>query len=250
MIRCSLIIGFLMILNSCSNSQQLDTIIIQGFADNLLIAKGFNAKISKTLPIIDYLQVVVIEPSYREFPSIILIKKDSKNNKWIRVFECLSPGIQDNPSGLLDWHTKGCGVDFQVNKDSIYSFHSKTVTSLIESSIDKKGGVIIAYQNFIHMNTSDSTEQKSFEPYTIDKTKYYDFANDLMDNRYKGYSPKECIMFDSPKIVDCIFQKDKGLYKITAFTNNNQVWIYTFAGVDSDYKYLVDKKIEVKKHIN
>lgn len=236
-----------MILNACSNSQQLDLKIIQGFADGLVISKEFTAKVSKTLPIIDDLQVVVLEQSYREFPSIILIKKDSKSSKWIRVFECLSPGIQDNPSGLLDWHTIGCGVDFEVNNDSIYLFHSKVVTSLIESSIDIKGGVIIAYQNFIHINTSDSTKQKSFEPYTIDKTQYYDFANDLMDNRFKGYPPKECIMFDSPKIVDCSFQKENGLYKITASTNNKQIWIYTFKGIDSDFRYLIDKKIEVKK---
>lgn len=236
-----------MTLNLCSNAQQFDTKIVQGFADNLLTAKGFNAKISKTLPMIDDLGVVVLEQPYREFPSIILIKKDSQSNKWIRVFECLSPGIQDNPSGLLDWHTKGCGVDFEVNKDSIYSFHGKIVTSLIESSLDKKGGVIIAYQNFIHMNTSDSTEKKSFDPYTIDKTKYYDFANDLLEDRYKGYPSKECIMFDSPKVADCSFKKENGLYKITAFTNNNQVWVYTFGGVDSNSKYLIDKKIEVKK---
>jgi len=126
MIRYSLIIGFLFTLNSCSNSQQLDTNIIQGIANNLLIAKGFNAKVSKTLPIIDDLEVVVLEQSYREFPSIILIKKDSKSNKWIRVFECLSPGIQDNPSGLLDWHTKGCGIDFEVNEDSISLMSDKS----------------------------------------------------------------------------------------------------------------------------
>jgi len=133
------------------------------------------------------------------------------------------------------------------NSDSIYSFHSKIITSLIESSLDKKGGVIIAYQNFIHMNTSDSIEEKSFEPYTIDKTKYYEFANDLLDFRNKGYPLKECVMFDSPKVSDCSFKKENGLYKITAFTNNKQVWIYTFEGVDLNYKYLIDKKIEVKK---
>jgi hypothetical protein len=54
-------------------------------------------------------------------------------------------------------------------------------------------------------------------------------------------------MFDSPKIVDCSFKKENGLYKITASTNNNQVWIYTFGGVDSNFKYLVNKIIKVEK---
>jgi hypothetical protein len=247
MIRYSLIFSFLMILNSCYNSREIDTKAIQEFSNNLIIAKGFNAKITKILPILDDLEVVVIEKPYREYPSIIVIKKDPQSSKWVRVFECLSPGIQDNPSGLLDWHTKGCGVDFEVDKESVYSFHSKIVTSLIESSLDKKGSVIIAYQNFIHMNTSDSTEQKSFEPYTIDKTMYYDFANDLMDNRYKGYSSKECIMFDSPKITDCSFTKEDGLFKISAVTNNHQIWIYTFDGVNNNFRFLTNKKIEVKK---
>lgn len=232
-------------MTSYSKSQQLDKEVIQGFANNLLISKAYNAKINKTLPIVDNIQVVVLEPSYREFPSVILLKKDSRG-KWNRVFECLSPGIQDMPSGLLDWHTKGCGVDFEVNNDSVYEFHSEVVNALIESSLDKKGGVIIAYQNFIHMNTADSSEQKYFEPYTIDKTNYYDFANKLMDNKYENYSAKECIMFDTPQTIDCSFENDNGEYKLITKTNNNQTWIYTFKNIDSELKYLIDKKIEVK----
>ena len=228
-----------------SNSQQLDKEVIQVFANNLLISKAYNAKIKIVSPIVDDIQVVVLESSYREFPNVFLLKKDSKG-KWNRVFECLSPGIQDKPSGLFDWHTKGCGVDFEVNKVSVYEFHSKVINALIESSLDKKGGVIIAYQNFIHMNTADSSEQKSFEPYTIDKTKYYDFANKLMDNKYVNYSAKECIMFDTPQIIGCSFEKDNDQYKLVTQTNNNQTWIYTFKNIDSEMKYLIAKKIEVK----
>ena len=231
---------------SCSKSQQLDKEVIQILANNLLLSNTYSAKIKKILPIVDDIQVVVLEPSYREFPSIILLKKNSIG-KWNRVFECLSPGIQDNNSGLLDWHTIGCGIDLTVDEVSVYEFHSKVVYAMIESSIDKNGGVIIAYQNFIHINVVDSSEQKSFDSYTIDKTKYYDFANKLMDNKYKNYPAKECTMFDMPKIIDCSFKKDNGEYKLISITNNNQTWIYTFKNIDSELKYLIDKKIEVKK---
>jgi hypothetical protein len=235
----------LMFFSSCSHSQELKINEIQNIANEILISKNFHVNINTVLPIIDEIQVVVLDLPYREFPSIILITKDSKTNKWKRIFECLSPGIQDNPSGLLDWHVKGSGVDFQTDSITIYSFHSRVVTNFVESIIKDKGGVIIPYQNFIHMHTADSLKSTTFSPYTIDKTCYYDFANILMENKYKNYQANDCMMFDSPKILKCSFTKVNNKYSIRAITNNSQIWLYTFDGIDSNYMYLLNKKIEV-----
>jgi hypothetical protein len=245
MTRFILFLNSFLILCSSIQSQDLKLGDIQKLIDDIVISKNFQGNIKMILPLVDNIQVVVVEIGYREYPGILLIKKDSKTNTWKRSFECLSPGIQEKPSGLLDWHTKGLGVDFIAGRDSIYTFDSKIIQSLIESSIKRKGSVIIPYQNFIHMNTSDSKVQKKFTPYTIDKTHYLDFANSLTNNKYKSYPSKECIMFDTPKIVDCKFFKEKNKYKISVNTDNNQTWNYEFDDIDSNFKYLINKKIEV-----
>ena len=233
-------------ISSCSQSNELKTIEIQKIADNLLISTKFNVKIQQILPVIDDIQVVVLEMPYREFPSVILIKKDIKTNKWIRTFECLSPGIQPQKSDLLDWHSEKCGVDFTTDKETNYSFQDQKMRKLIESTMDKNQGVFILYQNFIHLNTSDSINTKHFDAYTIDKTLYFDFANDLFENEYKKYPKDNCMMYDTPKIIDCKFEKNNGIYEILCKTDNSQLWVYSFKGIDNSYRYLLDKKINVQ----
>lgn len=236
----------LALLNSCNNSQNLKIEEIKKFADELIISKEFKTHVIKTVPSIDNIQIALLEMPYREFPSIIILKWNEKDKKWIRTFECLSPGIQNNPSGLLDWHTKSCGIDFTTNDTEIYHFTDKVVTAMVESTLEKRGSVFIPYQNFFHMNTADSLGQKDFEPYTIDKTEYLDFANKLFENKYNDYPTNQCMMFDTPKTSEITFRKVNGLYEIHAFTNNSQEWIYTFDGVDDNYRYLTNKKIVVK----
>lgn len=245
--RTLILIALLLILNFYSHSQELNKEQIQLYANDLLISKGYQVKINKILPVVKDVQIAVLEIPYREYPSIIIFNRDLKTNKWSLVFECLSPGIQDYPSGLLDWHTLGLGVDFIANDDTIVYFSSKVVKSLIESSIKKNTGLIIPYQKFFHMNIADSLNQRNFQPYVIDKTKYSDLANALFKNKYDTYPSNECIMFDSPRITDCKFSFESGRYVIDVTTDNLQSWTYTFDGIDSENKYLINKKISVKK---
>jgi len=233
-------------ISSCSQSNELKTIEIQKIADNLLISTKFKVKIQQVLPAIDNIQVVVLEIPYREFPGVILIKKDIKTNKWIRTFECLSPGIQPQKSDLLDWHTEKCGVDFMTDKETVYSFQNQKMKKLMESTIENKQGVFILYQNFIHMNTSDSVISKQFEPYTVDKTLYFDYANKLFENEYDKYPKDNCTMFDTPKIVTCTFEKNSGMYEIRIKTDNSQLWFYSFKGIDDSFRYLLNKKTSVQ----
>src|SRR6201996_8636488 len=107
------------------------------------------------VPSVTGVLVVALEMPYRLFPSTVIINKDTLTHRWTRVFECLSPGIQNTPSGLTDWHTKGMALDFFINKTMRnYDFNNEKVKAQVESSFDVKGEVIIPYQNFIHTNTA------------------------------------------------------------------------------------------------
>jgi hypothetical protein len=227
--------------------QELTKQQIQMVANNLLISKKYHVKIKKVLPPINGVDVVLLDIPYREFPSIVILTKDKSDDKWNRVFECLSPGIQEKPSGLLDWHTVKVGVDFMIDGMKTYDFKNEKVRAMVESSIKIKGGVIIPYQNFIHMHTSNSPNSPDFVPYTIDKTQYFDLANLLFDDRYKDYPNGTCTMFDTPAIIECEFIFENNHYVIKATTDTKQIWTYTFEGIDEQNRYLIDKKVTVKK---
>ena len=54
-------------------------------------------------------------------------------------------------------------------------------------------------------------------------------------------------MFDTPGIQDCEFTSANNLYKIKVTTDSNQIWTYTFEGIDAKNQYLLNKKIAVAK---
>ena len=56
-------------------------------------------------------------------------------------------------------------------------------------------------------------------------------------------------MFDTPGIKDCEFNFAGNLYTIKAITELNQVWTYTFEGIDAQNRYLINKIITVKKGV-
>ncbi|WP_426669728.1 hypothetical protein ACPPVU_00510 [Mucilaginibacter sp. McL0603] len=240
------ILIFLLLTIQYGYGQNLNKEEIQAIANNLLITNKYHVSIKKIVPPVNGIQVVVLSIPYREFPGIIIINKNKSTGKWERVFESLSPGIQDKSSGLLDWHTKGEGVDFMIDKMSMCNFSDKRIKTVVETSIKKNGVIIIPYQHFIHMNTVNATSP-GFAPYTIDKTEYFDFANTLFDNLYSGYPKNECTMFDTPGIRDCEFTSANNLYKIKVTTDSNQIWTYTFEGIDAKNQYLLNKKIAVAK---
>lgn len=211
----------------------------------MLISDDYNVKVLNVSENIQGIKVALIDLPYREFPSLILFKLNSKTNEWDRVFEGLAPGIQDNPSNFTDLHTVGLGIDFTVGGDTLYCFNDEKVKLMIDVA-KQSYSVIIPYQKFIHMHSTDSTRTK-FESYTIDKTNYFDYANQLFNNKYNNYPKAECMMFDHPGIIDFNFNFIDGKYNLIVNTDNFQIWNYTFDGIDDSNQYLVNKQIKVGK---
>ena len=236
----TLILFFYISLNCfCQNEQ------IQNIANQLLCSDTFKVNIKFIHPEIDGIIVVQLSTPHREFPSIILLTR--QNNKLNRTFECLGPGIQDKKSNLLDWHTKGLGVDFVAGDTKTTSFNDKVVKTIIESTFKQKRTVIIPYQQFFHMNIQDSTAVIELSPYTIDKTQYQQLANQITNKLFDTYPNDQCIMYDTPEIVKTSFSKTDSSYVISAETNNAQIWTYTFDGIDKKNQYLLNKVISVQQ---
>jgi len=185
--------------------------------------------------------VVSLIPPYREFPNIIIFKLD-KEDKWKRIFECLSVGIQDNRSDFLDLHTIGRALDTGED-NQIYDFNSKKIRDLIKIS-QTTDGIIIPYQHFFH--THFLTEKGEKEFYTIDKTQYFDLAREIVGKQYEKYPKNQCTMYDTPKIKDIELSYQGSVYEINAMTDNGQLWKITFKDVDEEYKFLLEKTIEAK----
>ncbi len=220
---------------SYAYSQGVSNEQAQVIANNLLISKNYKAGVQKILSPINNIQVVLL----------IILNKIA--DRWSIIFEALAPGIQDKTSKLLDWHVKGSGVDFTLGNSLHDDFQNEKLRKAIETSIGKDDVVLIPYQHFIHMNTAEKASPKKHTPYTIDKTHYFDFANVLFDDKYKEYPKNECMMFDTPQITECQFSYLNALYTVRALTDNNQIWTYTFSGIDTQNKYLLNKSISVKK---
>ena len=227
-------------------SQELTTVQIQHLADTMLMSSSYKVKIKKVLPVANNMQAVLVELPYREFPSILLFSKDASTNKWTRVFEGLSPGIQDTPSDLYDWHkvSPSLGKDFATS-DTANNFYGARVKQLVEAAGFQKA-TIIPYQNFFHFHATGDPKSQSFATYTIDKTKYRNYANQLFNNKYNTYPKKDCRIYNSPTVSEVSFEFKDNKYVIVAKTENKQQWTYTFDRVDSESKYLENKTIEVQ----
>jgi hypothetical protein len=228
-------------------SQDLTKAQIQHLADTMVMSSNFKVKIKKILPAVNNIQVAVVELPYREFPSIVLFSKNETTNKWTRVFEGLSPGIQESGSDLYNWHqvTPSPGKDMAVKDTAANNFSGERVKQLIDA-VSVGQGIFIPYQNFFHVHTmkGEPTSQ-SFAAYTIDKTRYRNFGNQLFSNRYDTY-PKDCSNYGSPAINDVSFELKDNKYVLVARTSNKQQWTYTFDKVDDQGKYLVNKTIAVE----
>jgi hypothetical protein len=232
---CILVIS----VNTVYSSNSLDIDKVKTAIDPLLVSNEFTYEIVKVSEPINNIVAVFINPSCRDFPNVIFFSYDQNSNDYNRVYEGLSIGIQDKQSGKTDLHTLGLGIDMLINNGGSNNFESKTIRKMIELG-NKTGFDVIPYQDFNHLQSANT------EFYTIDKTKYRDFALKLIGNVYKKYPKETCVMFDTPNLLDVQFINDKGKYVITSKTDNNQFWTITFDGVDTDNKYLLNKKIEVK----
>lgn len=214
----------------------------------MLISDAYEVELVKIHKPIDQILVVEIIPPYREFPSIILFKKN--HSDWEVVFEGLSPGVIDEQSELLDWHTKNLGVDMILSIKNLESnsFDNETIKKVVERTKKQDNNVIIIpYQDFFHMHMIEENKQKKeFTPYTIDKTSYLNFAMALLPSWSKSYPNDNCMMFNTPKIRNSNFKKKKDGYLISVETYNNQIWEYTFDGIDEKNMYLKNKQIVVK----
>lgn len=237
-------IGFILCIlvlsvNTMSASSSIDMEKVKAKIDPLIASKEFTYDIVKVSDPVDNFVAVFIHPSFRDFPNVILFQLDQNSSDYVRIYEGLSLGIQDKPSGKTDLHTLGLGIDMQSDGGS-NAFESESIRKMFELG-NQSNFDVIPYQGFIHMQLAGN------ECYTIDKTKYRDFALSLIGDAYEKYPKDSCVMFDTPDLVDPQFVHENGKYVITSKTDNNQFWTVTFEGVDQENRYLVNKIIEVKK---
>lgn len=235
---------FAMLVAASAYSQDLSQDRIQHLADTMLISPAYKIKIKKILPQTNNLQAVLVELPYREFPSIILLSKNPATNTWTRVFEGLSPGIQEEPTGLYNWDKAGLGKDFST-KDTANNFSGERVRQLIDA-VSVKKSVIIPYQNFLHFYSSGDPNSQEFAGYTVDKTSYRNFANRLFKNKSDVFAKKDCSVYNTPTITDATLEFKNNQYILIAKTDNKQLWTYTFDKVDNEAKFLVNKSIRVE----
>jgi len=205
--------------------------------DAMLISRDYSYQIIKISELVNDVCAVAIQPPYREFPNVVLFYYDRVNREYVRIYEGLCLGIQDEPSGKTDLHTKGLGIDMEID-GGIKSFMDDKVQKVIKAG-NAATLIVIPYHNFFHSHGSSS------ESYTIDKTRFYDFALKLIGSVYKEYPSDSCIMFDIPDLEDMQLSYENGKYIIKGVTKNNQIWKVSFDRVDENKRYLVNKKIEV-----
>ncbi len=186
---------------------------------------------------------VAIDPPYREFPNVLLFNFNAKSGKYVRVFEGLCFGIQDGPSGKLDLHTIGMGIDATIS-EARNQFDDVGLQRMIELS-HETGMVVIPYQDCIHLQGPNSNTAGRL--YTIDKTKFRDLAVKLIGPVYQKYQPQECTMYDLPNLNELELAYRDGTYIITGVTDNRQQWQVTFTGIDSEDRFLLNKKVEAER---
>lgn len=224
--------------------QELSKTIIQHEADTMLISTDFTTVVIKHIsPEVNGFHIALIESPYREFPSILIFHYDSASG-WRRVYEGLDPGIQPTPNDLYEWHSSGAGIDFTTT-DSLNSFQGTRIEQLIQST-NERGAIMIPYETFLHVMVAEPGKMKNHTSYAIDKTQYLSFARQLFD---ESYSPDtNCRHFYTPEIADATLQYEDDRFVVTALTTNGQKWIYQFEGVDTDFKFLTNKRISVTQN--
>jgi hypothetical protein len=189
---------------------------------------------------INGLTIVSINPPYREFPNQIIFKFDSKEKKWVRVYEALCIGIEDKVSEVLDLHTTDDVVDVIFGKNILFGEKFKKINQIAND----KNMILIPYTHFQHMH--GFADVKSY--YTIDKTKFLEMAVILKGDKYtERYPIDTCMMYDMPTIKNTQFIYQDNTYKIVSETDNRQRWMILFKGIDDKFEYIVDKKIKVEK---
>lgn len=204
------------------------------------ISTEYQPKIIHISDVVGGFVVVLIKPPYRDFPNIVAFKYDEYSKKWIRPFETFCIGIQDKKSEILDLHTKGFAIDFNIGSDTVLIFNDK-VKRIISAMSNKSHGIVIPYQNFYHSHFSQTMP----EVYTIDKTEYKNIAIKLGYTQYEKYPSNQCIMFDTPQIKTLTLEKKADAFHLTCTTDNGQNWMITFTGLTDDGQYFKSKTISV-----
>lgn len=219
-------------------SDSIDIEKIKTKIDLLFASEDLQYEIIKISEPQNNVLAVFLNPTCRDFPNVIFFCFDQNLNDYYRVYEGLSVGIQDKPSGKVDLHTLGLGIDMVIDGGTS-KFKNESVQKMFEIG-NRSSFVVIPYQGFIHMHS------KNTEFYTIDKTSYYDFALKLIGNVYRKYPKNSCLVFDTPNLTEADFKFDNGKYTVICKTDNKQLWTICFDGIDQNNRFLVNKKIEVK----
>ena len=185
--------------------------------------------ISTTSPV-KGLSAAAIEPPYREFPNVLLFQFNDGAQRWIRVLEGLSLGLQTDVSRVFDLHRRGDAID--LNMDESYTAEMREWFS---PNARGRGWVPVQYDSFQHLHPS------GHETYYLDKRRYTQLAKDLLIWR-DSYPNTECTLFDVPELDQISLAYDAGRYTLTARTANEQQWTVTFTGIDGAGK-LLDKAV-------
>jgi len=212
----------------------------QNFIVNLFRKSTNGYKIIDISKPINGLTIVSIRPPYREFPNQIIFKFDSKEKKWVRVYEALCIGIEDTPSEILDLHTTDDVVDVIIGENILFGEKFKKINKIANA----KNLIFIPYTHFQHMH--GFKDVKSY--YTIDKTKFLEIAVILKGDKYtENYRTDTCMMYDMPAIANTRFIYKDNTYIIVTETDNRQRWMILFKGIDEKFEYILDKKIRVER---
>jgi len=188
---------------------------------------------------VNNIAAVFVNPYYRDCPNVVFFKYDHDAKDYKRVFEGLCIGIQDDLSDKTDLHTLGLAIDVLIQNLDTYELKNASVQEVMEIG-NNHGFIVIPYQNFLHLHPAN------VEYFTIDKTGYHDFAVKLIGSAYEEFYPKDtCVMFDTPNLVKTHFDYVDGQYVVMGQTDNNQLWIVIFDGVDNENRYLFNNTIVV-----
>ena len=159
---------------------------------------------------------VAVSPPYREFPTVVLFRV-GQDGSWNRVFEGLIPGVQAQPSGLLDLHAKGQAIDYTISGGARVT--AETIEKAVSVSRSKQLATV-AHAFFFHGHPAGK------DNYFVDRTATYDLAQRLFPGDYEEYPRTECTMFDVPAVRRIELTAAANHLVLTAQTNNAQSWVH------------------------
>ncbi len=228
-------------LTSAQVLDDLDFLIPQAFphVDNNYLSPVFSyaPKIEIRGPI-DEFSIAAITPPFREFPNVLVYQFNFEKNKWERIREGVSMGVDLPRKKSVDLHVAGIAIDYEKNKsiEEVNKFKDYWLLN---------GYVVVEYDKFMHIHMGGR------ELYTINRSEFPQIARSLIGSPYTdldllGKEGDTCKSYDTPLLNEISFAKIKNYYEVVVTTDNNQKWTLNFTG--SDGLYLTNRKISAERN--